>query len=78
MSMVSVGVPEFLHKQLQEMALREGVSVSQLAATAIAEKLSALTANDVLEHRAARGDRGRFEQALAKVGAAAVPEADQL
>ncbi len=78
MSMVSVGVPEFLHKQLQEIALREGVSVNQLAATAIAEKLSALTTTHVLEHRAARGDRGRFEQALAKVGTGAVPEADQL
>jgi len=78
MSMISVGLPEFLHKQLQEMALREGVSVNQLAATAIAEKLSALATNDVLEHRAARGDRGRFEQALAKVGVVAVQEADQL
>ena len=34
---------------------------------ALAEKISALATEDYLEERAARGQRDRFEQALAKV-----------
>jgi len=78
MSTISLRLPESLHKQVRELASQEGISINQFAATAIAEKLSALMTSSYLEQRAARGDRGRFEQALAKVSAAPPDEQDQL
>ena len=78
MSTLSLRLPESLHKQVREMALQEGISIDQFAATAIAEKLSALMTSSYLDQKAARGERTRFEQALAKVGSAPPEEHDRL
>ncbi len=78
MSTLSLRLPELLHKQLREMAMQEGISINQFAATAIAEKMSALLTGSYLEQKAARGSRERFEQALAKVSAAPAEAHDQL
>ena len=67
MSTLSLRLPESLHKQLKELARREGISINQFISTAVAEKLSALMTADYLEDRARRGDRGRFERILARV-----------
>ena len=56
-STLSLRLPESLHKQLEAVAERNGVSINQFVATAVAEKLSALMTADYLEERAARGDR---------------------
>ena len=78
MSTLSLRLPESLHKQVRELALQEGISINQFAATAIAEKLSALMTSSYLEKRAGRGDRAKFEKALAKVSATPVEEYDRL
>ena len=65
--MLSLRLPESLHKQLKVVAEREGVSINQFIATTVAEKLSALMTVAYLEERAAHGDRGRFDRVLAKV-----------
>lgn len=78
MSTISLRLPDSLHKQVRELALQEGISINQFAATAIAEKLSALMTSSYLEQRAARGDRRLFEQAMAKVSATPPDEQDQL
>lgn len=78
MSTISLNLPESLHKQVRELALQEGISIDQFAATAIAEKLSALMTSDYLNQRAARGDRRQFEQAMGKVSAAPPDEQDRL
>ena len=70
MSTISLRLPESLHRQVRELAKQEGISINQFAATAIAEKLSALLTSDYLEQRAQRGDRTKFEQALAKIPSA--------
>jgi hypothetical protein len=67
MSTLSVRLPESLHKQVRELARREGISINQFVALAVAEKMSALMTEDYLEERAKRGDRARFEAILAKV-----------
>jgi hypothetical protein len=67
MSTLSLRLPESLHKQVRELASREGISINQFIATAVAEKMSALLTEEYLEGRAKRGDRARFERALAKV-----------
>jgi len=78
MSTISLRLPESLHKQVQELASQEGISIDQFAATAMAEKLSALMTSSYLEQRAARGDRKLFEQAMAQVSDAPPDEQDQL
>jgi hypothetical protein len=67
MSTLSLRLPESLHKRLAELAQREGISINQLIATAVAEKMSALDTEDLLKDRAGRGSRARFLAALAKV-----------
>lgn len=49
------------------LAKQEGVSVDPFVTTALAEKLSALLTEEYPEARAACGDRGAFERALAAV-----------
>ena len=67
MSTLSVRLPDSLHKQVRDLARREGISINQFVALAVAEKMSALMTEDYLEERARRGDRARFEAILAKV-----------
>jgi hypothetical protein len=67
MSAMSIRLPASLHKHVRELAEREGISINQLVATALAEKMSALMTAEVLETRARRGDRTKFLAALAKV-----------
>ena len=74
MSTISLRLPESLHKQLRELARREGISINQFAATALAEKMAALMTSEYLEERARRGSRSKFEQALSKVRSTVEPE----
>jgi len=78
MTTMSIRLPESLHKQVRELASQEGISINQFAATAIAEKLSALMTSSYLEQRAARGNRAKFELALAKVSDSLPEEHDRL
>ena len=76
MSTISLRLPESLHKKVRELAKAEDVSINQLIATALAEKMSALMTAEYLEERAARGDRGMFERAIGKVRHAGPDEGD--
>jgi hypothetical protein len=78
MSAMSIRLPESLHRNARVFAEREGVSVNQLVATALAEKLAALGAEDYLRERAARGSRQTFEHALAAVPAGTPVPGDEL
>jgi len=66
MSAMSLRLPESLHHAARELAEREGISVNQLVATALAEKLAALMTVEYLE-RAKRGSRKTFLAAMARV-----------
>jgi len=67
MSAISVRLADSLHRKVREAARRTEFSINQFISTAVAEKLSALLAEDVLEARARRGTRAKFERALSKV-----------
>ena len=66
MSTLSVRLPNSVHRQLRELAHREGVSMNQLISSAIGEKLAALMAEDYLA-RAKRGSRRAYDAVLRKV-----------
>ena len=67
MSILSLRLPESLHREIKELAKREGISINQLISTAVAEKMSALLTVELLEKRAKRGSREKFDKVLAKV-----------
>lgn len=77
MGTLSIRIPEYLHKSVRELAEQEGVSINHLITLAIAEKLSALTAEDYIAQRAARGSREKYEAVLAKVPDVQPMEADR-
>jgi hypothetical protein len=78
MSMVEEVIPDSLMKQIRELAKREGVTVEQFISSAAAEKAAAWMTIEYLRSRAARGDRKRFERALAHVPDAEPEEDDRL
>lgn len=67
MSTLSVRLPSSLHRQLKELAAREGISINQFVSSAVGEKMAALMTAEYLNERARRGSRARFEAVLAKV-----------
>lgn len=67
MTTLNVELPNSLHKNLKELAERDGISIDQFVATAVAEKISSLMTEAYLEERARRGSRDRYEAALAQV-----------
>jgi len=66
MSTMSIRLPESMHKQLKDIAQREGVSMNHFVTLAVAEKLSALFTEGYLTKRAHRGSREKFGAVLAK------------
>ena len=76
MSTISLRLPESLHKRVRELAEQENVSINQFITVALAEKISALLTDVYLTERAERGDRKKFEKALAKVKKAEPEEVD--
>ena len=67
MSTISLRLPESLHRQARELAEQEGISMNQLIATSLAEKMSALMTREYLAARAKRGSSKAFQQVLKKV-----------
>jgi hypothetical protein len=67
MSTISLRIPDSLHASARELAEKEKISLNRLITLALAEKISALTTEEYLSERARRGDRGKFERAMAKV-----------
>ena len=78
MSTISIRIPDSLHKSVRELAKKENVSINQLVMLALAEKVSALAAEDYLTERAKRGSKAKFERALAKVADVEPEEYDHL
>jgi hypothetical protein len=78
MSTISLRLPESLHKSARELAKREKISINQLVTLALAEKVSAIGAQDYLEKRAARASEAKFDAAMAKVADVEPPDYDRL
>lgn len=74
MTAISLRLPDSLHKIARELADGEGISMNQFITLALAEKVSALATESYLEQRAARGDRAKFEAAMARVADVEPPD----
>jgi predicted DNA-binding ribbon-helix-helix protein len=78
MTVLSLRLPESLHRQLTEMAETEGISINQLINSAIAEKMAALLTEEYLSERASRGNRRNYVMALAKAPDGEPRETDRM
>ncbi len=78
MSTLSLRLPDSLHKAAKTLAEKEHVSINQLIALAVAEKISALETKDYLEKRAHRGNRNKFLDVLKRVPAIEPDEVDKI
>lgn len=67
MAVLSLRLPESLHRRVREMAKQDGISMNHFVALAVAEKVSALDTVDYLRQRAARADVNDFDRVLEMV-----------
>lgn len=67
MTTLNLTLPNSIQRHLQEMADLEGVPVDQFVMSAVAEKISALTAETYLRTRADRADPAALRAILDKV-----------
>ena len=67
MSALNLRLPDSLHRHLKKIAKQDGVSINMFIATAVAEKISALTTEDYIAERANRARKGAFKKALDRV-----------
>lgn len=67
MTTLNLTLPNSIQRHLQEIADLVGVPVNQFVANAVAEKISALTAEECLCVRARRADPKAFQAILDKV-----------
>ena len=64
MSTVTIEIPESLKHSIEELAAKEGYSVSQFLASAAGEKLAVIMTIDYVKREAAAGRREDFERYL--------------
>jgi hypothetical protein len=67
MTTLNLTLPNSIQRHLQEMADLDGVPVDQFVMSAVAEKISALTAETYLRTRASRADPAAFRAVLDRV-----------
>jgi len=67
MSTISLRLPDSLHESVRDLAKEDNISINQFVATALAEKMSALTTEKYLSERAEKGNKKKFKAALSKV-----------
>lgn len=67
MSTISLRLPDSLHEGVRKLAKQDNISINQFVATALAEKMSALTTETYLVERAKRGSKKSFENVLSKI-----------
>lgn len=67
MSTISLRLPDSLHESVRNLAKQDNISINQFVATALAEKMSALTTEKYLSERAQKANKTQFQAVLSKV-----------
>jgi len=78
MSILSLRLPDSLHEQVRKLAKRDGISINQFIATAVAEKMSVQLTVEYLEKRSAKGNKAKFNAALDQIPDIEPEEFDRL
>ena len=78
MSTLSLRLPDSLHKNAKKIAKEESISINQLIANALSEKIASLLTEKYLEERALRGDVNKYLKVLSKIPKKELPPDDEL
>lgn len=78
MSVLSLRIPESLHKRVKIHANEDNISINQFITSALAEKLSALDTEKYLEDRASKASKDKFLKVLSKIPDVPPKEYDRL
>ena len=69
MTRLTVQLPDSVSRKAERMAANDGITLEQLVAAAVAEKVSAVESTSEVLRRAARADEKAVRRVLAKVPA---------
>jgi predicted transcriptional regulator len=78
MSTLTIELPDSLRESIEELAAKEGYSVSQFLASAASEKLAVVVTMDYLRREATAGRREDFDHYLKAVPDTVPPEEDRI
>ena len=67
MSAMNLRLPDSLHRHIKEIAKKDGVSINLFIASAVSEKISALTTEEYIANRAKNTREGAFKKVLDRV-----------
>lgn len=67
MSALNLRLPDSIHRHIRDIAREDGVSINTFIASAVAEKISAITTEDYISARAKRARKGAFKKVLDRV-----------
>lgn len=77
-AVIQLRLPQSIKAGVARAAKRDGTSINQLIATAVAEKLSALETMDFFDERAKRADLDAFDRLLNRTGGEAPRAGDEV
>ncbi|MEM7132784.1 MAG: toxin-antitoxin system HicB family antitoxin [Chloroflexota bacterium] len=78
MSVLSLRLPNSMHDDVRNIAMREEISINQFIMLAIAEKLASMDTAEYLKNRAKRGSREKLLAVLSKAPDVEPEKADQI
>ncbi len=78
MAAVSLRLPNSIYELAKSLSKEEQVSLNQFIATAVSEKVSALTTENYINERKARASKEKFLKALDKVADVEADDVDKL
>ncbi len=67
MSVLSLRLPNSIHRHIKEIASQEGVSINQFISSAVSEKISAISTENYLIQRANKANKEAFTEILNNV-----------
>lgn len=78
MAAVSLRLPNSIYEMAKSLSKEDQVSLNQFIATAVSEKVSALTTEAYINERKARASKTKFLKALDKVADVEAEEKDRI
>ena len=67
MSALNLRLPDSVHRHIRDIAKQDGVSINLFIASAVSEKISALTTEEYIANRAKHARKGAFKKVLNRV-----------
>jgi hypothetical protein len=78
MGVLSLRLPESIHRHIREIAKQERVSINQFISSAVSDKTSAILTEEYIQARAERANPAKAKQILAGVSDREPLEGDEL